>query len=572
VLIIKPDAGLMVYQTDGKKGLYYYDGSSWTYVLTQFNTLIPNESVIEIGGGINDNISTLGTVAAPKFTTSEWLNVGGYAVYLKNKRKIFGNTNLFDGTADLTSNLVSDGITSAPLTPGAPNRGFLNIAGLTTLNGGLQNNGNATITGTLTVGGATSINNTLTVNNATTLSSTLFVAGTSTLSGTVTSKVINNTGVILNRGLLANVGFLYSTFATISSTLAVLGTSTLSGTLTTLNGINNIGTITNTGSLINTGDLTVIGNATISQTLNVPYIKSTNDFSLNLQPQTNDPNSYLKIYTTIAPEPTTTPTTEIHLEANEGKLKLGNEYTFLEVNSTGNISGVTNIDDGKIVISANELTVAANTTITGTTTLGSTLDVTGATTLSNTLAVNGASTLSGTLTTIAGISNTGTITNTGSIVNTGDLTVNGNATITGTLAVGGNATITGTIKSSSYILNVPTQITATSATTIDLSTGNIFIIDLASSITSLSLTNAKPGTYMLEFVQSRTNNNGQHTVSFPEGWLWSGSYIPEITKLSLLDNTELKRIDIITVIFDGINYFAAATQNFGIAVTPPDRP
>jgi hypothetical protein len=558
VLIIKPDAGLMVYQTDGKKGLYYYDGSSWTYVLTQFNTLIPNESVIEIGGGINDNISTLGTVAAPKFTTSEWMNVGGFAGRLRTPRKIFGNTNLFDGTADLTSNLVSDGITSAPLTPGAPNRGFLNVAGPSTL------------TGTLTVGGATSINNTLTVNNATTLSSTLFVAGTSTLSGTVTSKVINNTGVILNRGLLANVGFLYSTFATISSTLAVLGTSTLSGTLTTLNGINNIGTITNTGSLINTGDLTVIGNATISQTLNVPYIKSTNDSSLNLQPQNNDPNSFLKIYTTVEsePEPTTTPTTEIHLEANEGKLKLGNEYTFLEVNSTGNISGVTNIDDGKILISANELTVAANTTITGTTTLGSTLDVTGATTLSNTLAVNGASTLSGTLTTIAGISNTGTITNTGSIVNTGDLTVNGNATITGTLAVGGNTTITGTIKSSSYILNVPTQITATSSTTIDLSTGNIFIIDLASSITDLSLTNAKPGTYMLEFVQSRTNNNGQHTVSFPSGWFWSGSYIPEITKLSLIDNTEVKRIDFITVIFDGINYFAAATQNFGVPPPP----
>jgi len=509
VLILKPDAGLIVYQTDGKKGIYYYDGTSWTYVINQGNAITPNsllvgggsapmtgiepgvagsvlmsngtswvskqlnfsnnETVIAIGGGGIDSITSNGTVVkapTPVYVTSEWLNVGGYAVYLKNKRRIYGND--FDGTAALTSNLLSDGITSSTtlavgtnatitgtLTVGGTTRlnstlgvvGNTTITGTTILNSTLAVGGASTLTGTLTVGGATRINNTLAVNDATTLSSTLFVVGASTLSGTVTSKFINNTGLIFNRGILANIGFLYSTNATISSTLAVLGTSTLSGTLTTLNGINNLGTITSIGSLNNTGDLTVNGNGTISQ---------------NLAAQT--------------------------------------------------------------------LTVSGTSTLTG-------------------------------------ISNTGTLTNTGSLINTGSLTNNGNATITGTLAVGGNTTITGTIKSSSYILNVPTTIAATSTTTIDLSTGNIFIIDLVTNISSLSLTNAKPGTYMLEFIQTQSNNNGQNTVSFPAGWLWSGSYVPEISKTSTtppLAASTYKIFDIITVIFDGSNYFAAPTQNFGV--------
>ena len=33
--ISSPVAGLMVYQTDGIKGLYYYDGTSWIFIITQ---------------------------------------------------------------------------------------------------------------------------------------------------------------------------------------------------------------------------------------------------------------------------------------------------------------------------------------------------------------------------------------------------------------------------------------------------------------------------------------------------------------------------------------------------------
>jgi len=141
VLILRPDAGLIVYQTDGKKGLYYYDGSSWTYVMSQLNTLTPDETPIAIGGRVSEHITTFGTVvSAPTFITSEWSNVGGFAGRLRTPRLVYGNN--FDGTANLTSGLISDGITSS-----------------TTLAVGT----NATITGTLAVGGVTTINNNATI-------------------------------------------------------------------------------------------------------------------------------------------------------------------------------------------------------------------------------------------------------------------------------------------------------------------------------------------------------------------------------------------------------------------------
>jgi len=51
ILIVKPEAGLMVYQTDGKKGLYYYDGSSWTYVINQANNIAANSLLVGGGSG-----------------------------------------------------------------------------------------------------------------------------------------------------------------------------------------------------------------------------------------------------------------------------------------------------------------------------------------------------------------------------------------------------------------------------------------------------------------------------------------------------------------------------------------
>jgi len=221
VLILKPDAGLIVYQTDGKKGIYYYDGSSWTYVMSQFNAITPNETVVAIGGGANDGIATYGTVAkapTPVYVTSEWLNVGGYSVYLKNKRMIYGND--FDGTAALTSNLLSAGITSSTtLAVGGASTlsGNLTVSGTTTLNGLIVN---GTITGSMTGNASTATklatarningvafdgsSDITVIANAGTLTGTVLkstITGSSLTSvGTITSGVWSGTAVAVSNG------------------------------------------------------------------------------------------------------------------------------------------------------------------------------------------------------------------------------------------------------------------------------------------------------------------------------------------------------------------------------------
>ena len=243
MLILKPEAGLIVYQTDNKKGLYYYDGTSWTYVINQGNNIAANSLLVGGGSasmtgiepglagsvlmsngtswipqqltfsnnqagvvGIRDSIRADGTVvAAPTFITSDWLNVGGYAAYLKTSRNIFGKP--FNGTADLTSGLVSDGITS-----------------ISTLAVGT----NATITGTLKVSGATTVTGTLTLPSL----------SASKLLGTDGSKGVstgNLTGDITTSGFvatLANSGVISGTYG--SSTAVPQITVDSKGRITTI--------------------------------------------------------------------------------------------------------------------------------------------------------------------------------------------------------------------------------------------------------------------------------------------------------------------------------------------------
>ena len=99
-------------------------------------------------------------------------------------------------------------------------------------------------------------------------------------------------------------------------------------------------------------------------------------------------------------------------------------------------------------------------------------------------------------------------------------------------------------------LNSSNSITAGNTTTIDLSNNNIFKVSLGTDISSLSLTNAKPGTYIIEIIQGGTNN-----VTFPSDWRWASGLIPIITPTA-------NKIDIITLVYDGSNYFASAVQNF----------
>jgi len=264
MLILKPEAGLIVYQTDHKKGLYFYDGNSWTYVLNQLNTLNPNET---IGGGVSDHISTLGTVVAgPTFITTDYLNVGGYAAYLKTSRNIFGKP--FNGTADLTSGLVSDGITSSSTLAVGTNAtitGTLTLPSLSTSSLLVTNGSKTVVSGSLT-GDITTTGLVATLSNTGVISGT-YGSSTAVPQITVDSKGRITTITVTNTQIPDASATTSGLVNTITQTFA--GNKTISGTL----GLTGLATMN--GGLTNNGRLTNIGNATITGTLLVSTVSPT---------------------------------------------------------------------------------------------------------------------------------------------------------------------------------------------------------------------------------------------------------------------------------------------------------
>ena len=120
----------------------------------------------------------------------------------------------------------------------------------------------------------------------------------------------------------------------------------------------------------------------------------------------------------------------------------------------------------------------------------------------------------------------------------------------------GDATATSVIASSDvkakrYIQYATAAISSTSTTNIDLSTGNVFQVDLANTITSITFSNEAVGTYLIKFKQTVGSKN----VNFPDSWFWSGGVEPVVS-------ATLGRTDIVTLIYDGTNYYAAIVQNF----------
>ena len=164
--------------------------------------------------------------------------------------------------------------------------------------------------------------------------------------------------------------------------------------------------------------------------------------------------------------------------------------------------------------------------------------------------------------TLSGLNVAGIVTNTaGGILGTAATTGTGNIvranTPTLVTPILGDATATsvvvsGDVTAKRFKLTMPSAITASATTTIDLSTGNVFTVNMGSKITTLNLTNAGVGTYLIKFVQDAT---GTRDVTFPAAWKWAGGVIPSLT------NTAYK-LDVVTLIYDGTTYYATIVQNF----------
>ena len=125
------------------------------------------------------------------------------------------------------------------------------------------------------------------------------------------------------------------------------------------------------------------------------------------------------------------------------------------------------------------------------------------------------------------------------------------APIDSPIFTGTTVTVNNDIQAKRYVLTAPTAITATAATTIDLGTGNVITINLSVD-TTLTTSNADVvGTYLIKLVQGV----GGKYVNFPAAWKWSGGTAPTLTPTA-------NKTDIVTLIFDGTNYYATISQNF----------
>lgn len=90
------------------------------------------------------------------------------------------------------------------------------------------------------------------------------------------------------------------------------------------------------------------------------------------------------------------------------------------------------------------------------------------------------------------------------------------------------------------------------ATTVDFSSGDIVTLTLNAS-TTLTLSN--PITGLFYFIKAVQDANGSRTITWPGTVKWSGGSAPILT-------TTASKTDIITLWWDGTNYFGTSTLNF----------
>jgi hypothetical protein len=112
--------------------------------------------------------------------------------------------------------------------------------------------------------------------------------------------------------------------------------------------------------------------------------------------------------------------------------------------------------------------------------------------------------------------------------------------------------VNGEILSTKYTQTQPAAIAAAATTSIDLSTGNVFQINLAATITTLTITNATVGKYYFQFTQDAT---GSRTIAWPANFKWSGGTAPTLT-------TTPNKTDYIECLYNGTNFLATAQLNF----------
>ena len=344
----------------------------------------------------------------------------------------------------------------------------------------------------------------------------LVTAGADATTLDIAPSVNRNYVTDIQSGILSNTSGVNSGDETLATIKTKLGITTLSGSNTGDQDVSSFATITNLDLKANTSDMTT---------------------SLGLKANTTDLSSGLAL--------------KVDKVTDKGLST--NDYTTIEKNKLTAITG-TNTGDETLATIKTKLAV---TILSG--------DNTGDENTAGIKTKLGITTLSGSNTGDQDLSSFASALSLADKANATDVTTSlalkanlisptlvtpilGEATAT-------SITASGDLKAKRFINSL-----VTASPAIDLTTGNLFQINLTSSI-SFSLPTASTsniGTYLIKFTQDAT---GSRVVTFannattPIKLHWSGGAIPVITATP-------SKTDIMTIICDGVKYYATIVQNF----------
>ena len=112
----------------------------------------------------------------------------------------------------------------------------------------------------------------------------------------------------------------------------------------------------------------------------------------------------------------------------------------------------------------------------------------------------------------------------------------------------------GDVLATRYLATMPSSITAASTTTLDLSAGNVFNIDVGANIGTLTINNApaNPESFVIKLAYASST---AYTINWPATFKWSGGAAPTLTCTS-------GKVDIVSIMFDGTNYYCSYGLSF----------